>query len=227
MHDVALARWLFVVALASCGSSDVDFVTKVAKDFRRDGATVSVFGVYKDGRMSADAWKDLAPALSLASNACEPAFGDELVATDRVLADAIDDEARSDGVTEELLDAFATAASGDVILLVTVAGQPPKDTTKHVAAPARPMGGRRRGMGPAPVRIRTTNHDALEMSASLYSIRAKKTVAVVAMTYTGKNADEGLAAFAEKLRAELPALRCAAWKHDVKIDVDRIRAAAQ
>ena len=241
-HSALVTILLATSATSSgCASSDVEFATKYASDFRRDAATVSVFGVYKDGRMNADAWNEVAPrfAPALGGALCESLHGDVLALTDRSVAEAVDDDTRSDGVTDELLTLFTPAASSDAILVVTVAGRlpttrPPAISSQGQPAPhANPRGLGQRGAagggGLSPVesggpRVSHASHDALELSAALFSVRERRTVALVAMTYTGKSFDAAIAAFVAKLRAELPGMRCQPWNRDVHVDVDRVRA---
>jgi hypothetical protein len=207
--------------------------------------SVSVFGVYKDGLMSADAWSELAPRLRSAlagagDPSCAPFYGDALVRGDRALVSAIDDEARSEGPTDALLDLFAPAATGDAILLVSVAGHPPrkkaKATTADVSPPVSGGGGLHRSRGvnagadpnamsgsQASRGHEAVDHDAYEVSVSLFSVRDHRPVAIVAMTYTGASVDEALAAFVEKVRTELPAMRCAGWKPDVHVAPESVQ----
>jgi hypothetical protein len=226
-----------------CGFNDATYATSYAPGLRREGQTVSVFGVYKDGRMSAEEWSELGPRFSTALGGalCESLHGDVLLANDRAAADAVDDNARADGVTDPLLDLFAPAAPADAILVFTVAGRLPTTRPPTIvdqpglSSPRNPRGMGARGAGTAGGGIsrvesggRTTSSgslDALDMSARLYSVREHHTVAVVALTYTGKSLDEAIAGFIVKLRAELPGMTCKAWNRDVRVDADRVRAA--
>jgi hypothetical protein len=232
----SLLRGLVVLSLvAGCGSSDVDFSAKYAPDLRREGTAVSVLGVYRDGRMDAESWNDLGPrfAPALGAASCSVAFDEALLANDRPLADAVTDRAMQDGPTDELLDVFAPAAESDTILLLTVAGHPPspmptaKQQAQGSSPPPSAIGGGRRGMGraayPQGRSAPRPSKDAFEVAASLYSVREHKTVGILAMTYTGTSTDAALASFVERLRSELPHMQCRGWKHDVKIDAERVR----
>jgi hypothetical protein len=230
---VKRALLVLFVSLCGCGS-DADFAVKYAPDFRRDGRTVSVFGVYKDGRMSADAWGDVAPRLAgaLGGGSCDAAYSAEIVSNDRALAGAIDDQARSDGVTDEMLDLFGPATDSDAIVVFTVAGQTPKDISPKGnpvgsgPSPGGPPGrtGGHHSQTAADPAFGKKTHDAFELGAAIFSTREHRTVGLVTMTYTGKSTDEAFTLFANKLRAELPAMRCGGWKRDVKVDADRVRA---
>ena len=225
-------------------AADAQFATKYAPTFRHDGKTVSVFGLYKDGRMNAEAWTDFAPRFSeaLGGAQCESLHGDVLLPNDRPVAEAVDDDTRADGVTDGLLDLFAPAAPGEAILVVTIAGRLPTANAANANASAQtgqpranPRGPGARGAGAAggglsPVEsggphMYALAQDALEISAALFSVREHHTVAVVAMTYTGKSLDAAMAAFIAKLRAELPGMRCQPWNRDVHVEADRVRAA--
>jgi hypothetical protein len=226
---------LLFALVAACGSSDVDFAAKYAPDLRREGTAVSVLGVYRDGRMDAESWNDLGPrfAPALGAASCSVAYDEALLTNDRALADAVNDHAMQDGPTDGLLDVFAPAAEGDAILLVTVAGHPPSPapsakSSQTSSSPPANIGGGRRGMGragyPPAHSAPRPSKDAFEVSASLYSVREHKTVGLLAMTYTGTSTDAALGAFVERLRSELPHMQCRGWKHDVKIDAQRVRA---
>src|SRR5260370_39167247 len=68
----------FALAIAavstSCVYSDAQIHVETAPSFVREHNTVSVFGVFRRGRMQPEAWSDLAPALGLPT--CETVFGD-------------------------------------------------------------------------------------------------------------------------------------------------------
>ena len=222
------------------GCKDASFATQYGPGFQRAGRTVSVFGVYKDGRMNGEAWSDVGPRFSAALGGarCDSLHESVLVAGDPAVVDAVDDQTRADGLTDGLLDLFAPGAQGDAILVVSMAGRLP--TTHGVASSAQTQASapNRKGLGargagtqggglspvetggpmtPYPVQ------DGLEVSARLFSVREHRTVAVVAMTYTGKNADEAIASFIERLRNELPGMRCQPWNPEVHVDAARVR----
>ena len=224
---------------AGCAGGDAEFATKYAPNMRRDGMTVSVFGVYKDGRMSAEAWTELAPrfASALGGAACESLQADPLVVSDRPLASALDDVTRADGVNDELLDVFAPAASGDALLLVTISGHPPSARPANRAADGTPapyvsQGKQGRGVvnqgrnQPAsPNFTGGPSTDVYSVSAALFSVKEHHIIALVAMSYTGKSIDAAMVSFVARLRVELPNLRCQGWKPDAKIDAERVRLA--
>jgi hypothetical protein len=229
------------VGAAGCGAPGADFATKYAPDLRRDGMTVSVFGVYKDGRMNAESWADVSPrfAAALGGRPCDSLQTDALIVNDRDVSVALDDATRSDGVSDELLDVFAPAASGDAIMLVTIAGHPPNAMPMIQSPGAQP--GSFSQPGKAGRSINSTradpsisagpathqSYDVFEVSATLFSVKDHHTVALVAMSYTGKSVDEAMASFVAKLKTELPGMQCKGWKADAKVDADRLRAVRQ
>jgi hypothetical protein len=118
-------RWLaFFLLVLGCAEDKTRFDLRYAPGFQRQGVSLSVFGVFKDGRLSSDASDDalgkLAPALGTIP--CQAAF-DGLADAKVELADATSDYAMAEGVTDELLDPFAPAAKGDFILTLAMAGK--------------------------------------------------------------------------------------------------------
>jgi hypothetical protein len=224
-----------VVAAASCGSEEAQFTTRLASDFQQTShAKLSVFGVFRDGRMNSEAWDEFGPKLTAALRTapCEVAYSNELLSSDGPLSSAVDDYARANGVTDDLLGAFAPKAQGDSILLLTIAGHPPRplgDAGAPVrASPAQqPMGGGgRRGIGgssPTMDPRAGTDRSEFDIAASVYSITAGHSIALVSMAYSGKSVDEAVKRFAQKLGETLPGAACVGWKPDVKVDEAQVR----
>jgi hypothetical protein len=238
------------IAVASCGDPRASFTTKVASDFSPSGHRVSVFGVFKEGRMSPETWGELGAGLSSAfgPTACPAEYSDDLVTSNAPLSSAIDDYARANGIGDELLDAVAPAATGDLIAVFTIAGKvvaeghageattggmPPTAPNtmmrggtgfrgQHGGMPGMggPMNDPRRGFRGAPA-------DALELSASLFSVSEHKSVALVAMRYVGDSLPDALREMADRLRAAVPGSTCAAWNASVHLDEQRIRELAE
>jgi hypothetical protein len=233
--------WLAFVVAVSCAGEDAQLTARFAPEMKQTPrATIAVLGVLKRGRMSADAWTDLSPAISSAfgSSVCAAAFDSNL---DGRLASAVDKHARDNGVTDALFGAFAGATTADLILLVETSGQLPAASPRDGGAsdPARggPMRGGSRQMGGGMGAIGTGGalhpmgppseddgtRDALEMSASIYSIRLGRSVGSIGMRYTGKSADDAVRRFAQKLGESLEGTRCAGWKSDAWPDADAVR----
>src|SRR5258708_36929155 len=102
-------RKVLLFCAISCGASDAELTARFAPEMEQaPRATIAVLGVLKSGRMSADAWTDVSPAISpaLGGNGCAAAFDDKL---DARLASAVDAHARENGVTDALFGAFAGA----------------------------------------------------------------------------------------------------------------------
>lgn len=96
---------LAALACTSCG--DDAFTVRFAPEYPRGQASVSVLGVFKDGRMSAEAWEQLGPTLAASFGSCTPLYGTQFLANDGEIASGIDDYVRANGVTDELLDWLA------------------------------------------------------------------------------------------------------------------------
>jgi hypothetical protein len=234
---LALGAVLLLPVLASACSDDAQFTTRFASDFAPGGHRVSVLGVFKDGRMDAEAWETLGPQLSAPFGAtCATAYG-SLVTGNPNLSAAVDDYVRANGPGDELLDQLAPAASGDVILVFTVAGHvapktaptPDPNTLNQGAAPSmgsgkyrgtRPGGsmGGSRGMRAVPA-----GPAAFEISASLFSVSQHKSVGMVSMAYDGPSADDALQRMKAKLTATFPGATCGGWDWKTPIDENKIR----
>ncbi|HTA94180.1 MAG TPA: hypothetical protein VK745_31590 [Polyangiaceae bacterium] len=224
---------LLGVALAGCGSSGAAFTTQFASGYTPAPQTVSVLGVYQDGRMSLGTWADLAPHLSraLGSTAC-PAGYDALVSSNQDLANAIDEFTRDEGPNAELLKQLAPAAHGDLLLVVTLSGKVPKphqDNPADHPSPGTPgmaaasnsrkhsRGGRGAAQaGPA----EDTNH--LDVSAALFSVAQNRPVALISMQYSGESVEDALTRFSAELSRDMPSLKCVGWHWDVNLDPARI-----
>jgi hypothetical protein len=226
---------LGLLALAvSCDEGDAHFTINFASDFSPAKHTISVLGVYKDGRMSVDGWEALAPRLGPAICAGTREAGyNTLAATNGVLADAVDAYAQADGPTDELLTRLAPAAKGDLVLVVTFAGKLPVRATTDAGATAsqqaatRGRGGRRGGGGGGRTRGAAAESvkdaDLLDISSSIFSVAQARSVAQVAMQYTGTSMDDAIARFAAKLRESLPKTACTGWNWGTAIDPEAIR----
>ncbi len=230
-----------VVPIVSCSDPYAHFTTRFASDFAATPHTLSVFGIFRDGRMSNETWDDLGPALSaaFASGACQAAYNDELVEKNQPLSTAVDEYVRANGISDELLDVMAPAATGDLVIVYTIAGRigggPDGGTigtgvmptqSPNAAAVRSP---RYRGVPPTAgagygsMRSFGGNANGLEVSASLYSVSLHRSVGLVEMSYIGSSLDDALAQLTAKLRASLPGSTCATWNWAVKVDDQKIR----
>jgi len=234
LQSFALAA-VVLSAVCACDAS-MAFTTKFASDFVPAGRTVSVLGVYKDGRMSPGGWAILGPHVqpALGGGACAIGY-DVLAPANSPLAEAIDEYTSADGPSDALLAQLAPAARGDLILVLTYAGRLPQHAAVNVTKDPAPNQGRGPQGGPpgagggrfsnvAPIGPEDPN--ALDISASVYSIRDARSVALLALQYRGDSVDEAIAKFSAKLAETFPRAVCADWNRDAKIDPDRIRHGA-
>jgi hypothetical protein len=234
-----------------CGDGDTQITVKYASDYVQSTSGVSVFGVFENGRLSPEAWKDIGPTLSsaLSQGTCDTAWTDNFISTSPTLASYIDEYTKDDGVTDQLLEQLAPMAKGGSILAFSVIGRRviPGSTAGGKSSGTRnrsPMqaGGGFRGMGGGGRGMRgnggrlpsnSTNDEdkaagrtAYEISASLYSIRLRHSVLLVAMSYTGPDIDSALKAFTAKMRSSVPNVTCAGWNLDAHVDGNKIHELA-
>jgi hypothetical protein len=236
---------LLLLALVACGTPDAVYATNFAPDFVPAHHTVSVLGVYKDGRMSSEAWDAIATHVSrsLGAAKCEAAYADTATSPNHPLFSAIDEYTQANGPTDDLLAKIAPAARGDLVLVVIVAGKLPtpekikvqEENNRPQSAAGGMGGGGRGGMGtlggmrngggrmfkadPAAI-------DRLDLSASLFSVPKATSVALVALQYSGESIDDAVLKFTTKLGGTLPGATCVGWNWDAKIDPDAIRQAS-
>ena len=219
------------LALALAGCGDEAFTVHRTPEFPRSGASVSVLGVYRDGRMSPESWDLLRHRLTpiVGPGGCEPGYPEAVASSSPALAQAVDDYTRANGVTEDVMAELAPMARGDLILLVMMTGRPhgPADkapsTTPTQPAAVRP-GGRRGYQGTsAPSHVPGGEPDAFEVMASIFSVRSHHTVGALNMRYSGASLDEALDAFSARLAQELPSASCAGWNPTVRVDAAKIR----
>jgi hypothetical protein len=162
---------------------------------------------------------------SFGSPTCDVAYGKRLVESNASAAREIDEEARENGVTDDLLARFAPRAKGEAILLLTVAGEVAsrRDAGATQAsigaspAPSRGRGGRR-GRSPSgmPGGHSRGERTSFEMSASLYSVQLGRAIAVVSMTYTGSSQTEAFDKFRGELAKIFPHATCVGWDWDAR-----------
>jgi hypothetical protein len=228
-----LSSFLVPVAIGACADADAQFNVKYAPSFQKAG-TVSVLGVFREGRMSPETWDDIGPKIStvFGGSTCQTGYDAKLVSDKPDLAAAVDDYTRANGITDDLLDQMAPAATGDAVLVITVAGRPVTPgkpdggaggPTSAPTTPSRGMG-RRGAMGsPSAMRAVQVDRNAFEMSASLYSVHDHRSVALVSMGYSGPSGAEALQKFIAKLKESFPGFSCAGWHMETPIDEKKIR----
>ncbi|HXX67434.1 MAG TPA: hypothetical protein VEK07_09650 [Polyangiaceae bacterium] len=225
-----------------CGHEAV-YATTYARDFSPPHHVVSVFGVYKDGRMSSEAWGAIAARVSQALGApmCETAYSESAMSPNHALWSAVDEYTLANGPTDDLLAKMAPAARGDLVLVVIVAGKLPtpekirvqdENQNRRSAGALAPQGGMGGGGGPGLTRNSGATFrppagppsvDQLDLSASLFSVPKAASVALVALQYSGESVDEAMAGFSAKLASALPGATCTGWNWEAKIDPEAIR----
>jgi hypothetical protein len=232
---------LGLLLLASGCRHEAVYATTFAPDFSPPHHVVSVLGVYKDGRMSSEAWDAIAPRVSrsLGAASCEAAYADSATSPNRALWSAVDEYTLANGPTDDLLAKIAPAARGDLVLVVIVAGKLPtpekiriqdENQNRRSTGQLGPKGGMGGGVGlsrnsgpmfrpPAP----PPAVDRLDLSASLFSVPKAASVALVALKYSGESVDEAIAGFTAKLASALPGATCTGWNWEAKIDPEAIR----
>lgn len=232
-----LATLLLAAVGVSCGSTDAKFTTAFARGFSPGAHRISVFGVYKEGQMSAEAWDSLAPRLSswLGHGKCPAGYrGGSPSASFEPLWSDVDEYTRTNGPTDDLLSRLAPAAEGDLVLVLTVAGKVPEEQKARVqdetsqsmqGAGKSGIGGMRNGGGQMfrnPT-VAAGDVDALELGALLYAVPSRESVGEVALEYTGHGADDAFGRFAAKLRAAIPSVECAGWNWGGTVRADALR----
>ncbi|MEP7049122.1 MAG: hypothetical protein ABJB12_02165 [Pseudomonadota bacterium] len=218
-----------LLSIAGCTNGGARFTTRLASDFAPAHHTVSVLGVYQDGRMALGTWDTVAPYLKRALGPAQCAvLYDTLATSDQDLANAIDELARDEGPTGNLLATVAPAASGDLILVLTFAGKVPQHRNEDPGPPTgapvqNGMAQSRRRHGQRGSTPEGRDPNQLDISASLYSVAQARPVALVSMQYRGESVGDALSRFAQELAAATPDLKCTGWNRGVKIDASKLR----
>jgi hypothetical protein len=203
----------------SCGGGPATFHIEHAKGASARPAAISILGVYKDGRMSPESWEELGGRLSqpFGGEPCEVGFGDKLRLADADRFAKVEQDAMSQGVTDELLDGFATDTDGDAIIVFHLFGRVPGKVEVMRAPPPMSRGRMGGGMMGRPAGMSGTSAQkspdlALEMAASIFSVRDHKTIVEISMKYDGKSREEAINLFVEKIASELPRVTCKGWR---------------
>jgi hypothetical protein len=73
-----------------------------------------------------EAWDDFGAGLSVpfSQETCPAAYTKKLASTNPELTSAVDESAKENGVSDELLERFAPLAEGDTIMTISLTGQP-------------------------------------------------------------------------------------------------------
>jgi hypothetical protein len=215
---------IFVAATGAGCMSKAEMTVKYASGFDPARHKVSIFGVFKDGRMNSEAWGGISPGVTkaLGGRFCEVGYGAAAFPPDRDVTTAINDYATSNGPTDDLLAQLAPAAAGDLVVVLTIAGRLPVPVKVSVQDPPQQHGAGA-GYGTRGHHSKNMDLNELQVAAQVFSVAEGRTVAVVNLDYTGESIDEAMTKFATQLGESLPASECAGWRLDAKLDVDKIR----
>jgi hypothetical protein len=211
-----------MMATTSCAEGSADFHARYEPDFTPGKTTISVFGVFHEGRMSRESWLKLGPPLSaaLGEKACEPGYDDHLSIDHAELAAGIDESVRDEGITEELLERLAPSAEGEMILVVTINGHTTLskgvDDGSALGPGGIPQPGRgartRGGQPPRGARGRGAELSEIGISGTLFSVPHHRSVARLKMDYSGSNLDDAIAKFVARMSAMVPGSTCKGWR---------------
>jgi hypothetical protein len=240
---------LCLCCVSACAGTTFD--VQEAPHWSRADHRISTFGVKRDGLMSRDGYAALGPNMPapFGGQHCDVAFSEQTFGAAPELAHAIDTYVRLNGVTDALLGQLAPAAKGDAILFISVSGstKAASDGGPNGAAPTGRGGGRggsgmggmgRRGGGGGGMGRHGGGHeessahaqetgDGFQVSASLYSVREKRSVSALRMHYSGSRVDEALREFNQRIEAEFPGTQCSGWDWSTRVDPDAIRKLEQ
>ncbi len=229
----SVCLFAFAASIVAC-SPKVHWDAKSALDFTPSGHTVSVFGVYKDGQMNSEAWDALRARLEpvLGGRRCEIAESDRRA--ESPLFAAVDDYARTNGPTDELLTQLAPAAEGDLILVFVEAGSLPAPEEKvSVVNSQAPGPSPAAGKGSAGFaafapskRPGGPDRNVLQLSASLFSVAQGRSVALIDLQYAGESVDEAEREFTAGVGRLIPAATCKGWDWHAKVDPEQIKKLA-
>lgn len=184
--------------------------------------TVSVLGVFRDGRMSPEAWEnDVGADLSkpLREPLCPAGYGPSMRERQPALADAIDRGTREDGLGDELLDQVAPMAEGELVMAITLYRYVPKSISPNGTAPVPRQAGRgrgggfgRRGAAPHAGTAPAPDEDPVyEISITFFSVAQHHLVARIDMRYSGTDMARATNELQTKLSALLPQTHCVGW----------------
>jgi hypothetical protein len=223
-----LACFALLLAAGTVACEDTSFKVNYAPGYQPRKVSLSIFGVFRGGRMSFDSWSSIGTALSTALGAeqtCEPGYSERLQHEDEDLFASIDDETRNNGVNEDLLAKLEPQAEGDVILTISIHGSLPSATTPPNPnqeppqspgnAPPTPTGGLGAGRnGRGQQRQGTPKvaaRKSLDFTASLYSKRLHRPVARLDMSYEGTSNEDAVHRFATAVASMAPGSGCRGW----------------
>jgi hypothetical protein len=209
------------LSVVGCGS-DVELTVNHVPGYSGRNVAVSALGVFKNGRMDTGAWEEWQPVISgaIVNGKCDPAFDARMEKGAPALFTLLDESAKDEGITDEILDRVGPSARGGAILVIESFGRPPPKKgasadapPESKPAPQQQPRGRGRGRGRMPVdsaEQREPPREKFEVSVGVYSVQAHEVVASVHLQYADTNKD-ALGAFSAKLRETLAGVTCTGW----------------
>lgn len=213
---------LALLALTSCAEGSTSFQVRYEPGFTPGPATISVLGVFHEGRMNRESWSQVGPPLSalLGQRSCEVAYSDELANDNPDLYTAFDESVRNEGIGEELLTRLAPYAEGSLILVVTLNGHVTVsrgiDDGSARGGGNVPQPGRgaqmRGGRGPGGPRGRGAELPEVEIAGTLFSVQSHHPVARLHMVYSGSSFDEAIGKFVGRIGELVPGSSCRGWR---------------
>lgn len=220
------------VLASACASPQLVMRASHTPDYAAP-ASVAIFGVLRDGRMSPAAWSLLTTRLRLPTG-CTLGYDEAFIGMQPDISAAIDTYTDENAVGDELLTAIAPAVQAPAILVFSMYGHTPIviGHKRSSRGGSRGGGGGSRGGGSrgggsrgggggggraGKAQVGETDVEAITdgaeyvLEASLYSRASKHTIATVQLTYRGSKSDEALTAFAAKVGATMPINACTPW----------------
>jgi hypothetical protein len=176
--------------------------------------------------MSQRSWQPFSAEVSRALNrsSCQSGFDDSFRAANVAAFTALEEQARFANFDDALLGMIAPAAEGDFILVLRTYGHP-ANMSSHRPPGATLVahgGGAEVLKSDVAPRLMAPAAPRPEISASLFSVTARRTVVEVVMEYSGASRDEAVKSFAEKLGSSLPNWRCVGWNWSAVTTADEL-----
>ncbi len=223
---MSLASQLSLAALATlplvgCADTSTVHAAYAPGWTRPSRGSISVLGLYRDGRMDADSWDDMEPyaARALGSSACPLPLDDASTGS------------RVEGFSDGWLATVAPQATGDYVLVIAEQRETTASSGSGSGASSG-SGGSGLGKGKAVLLLipllpvlaavliadelakekEKSRENAIDFVAVLFSRAAAKTVVAIHSRVTGMPEAEARRDFAETLGRSFPGLQCGSWK---------------
>jgi hypothetical protein len=226
---MSLASQLSLAALATlplvgCADASTVHAAYAPGWTRPSRGSISVLGLYRDGRMDADSWDGMEPyaARALGSSACPRPLDDAWTGS------------RVEGISDGWLATVAPLATGDYVLVIAEQRQTTGTTASSGSGSSTSSGSGGSGLGKgkavlllipllpvlAAVLIadelakekEKSQKNAIDFVGVLFSRSAAKTVVAIHSHVTGMPEADARRDFAETLGRSFPGLQCGGWK---------------